>query len=672
MGLSSNRPQPCQVSSDSSIPLIPRQVFFGNPDHQTVRQSQDGKWIAYMAPHQGVLNIWVAEVNNLKEAKPITFDKKRGIRYYWWAATNEHIIYCQDNDGDEDFHLYCVDLGSGNTRDLTPFPKTQARLHKVSPSFPSELLITLNNRNPSFHDLYRVNLKTGDLRLLYENNEFTKFICDDQLNLRLAQRDRKDGGFDMLKKVDKGWEPFLSISHEDRRNFITFDFNEEMTHLYLCDSRGRDKAALVSIALHDKTVEVIATNDKADIDTILLHPTKKVVQGVISTYQREEWQVFDDDVARDLAYIRQQSGGDVYVWTHTLKDDQWIISAEFDNGPLQYYLYQREGQKLIHLFSDRQSLEGLPLCKMHPLEISTRDGLSLVSYLTVPRQADPQQNGRPYQPIPLVLLVHGGPQSRDFWECDAEHQWLANRGYAVLSVNYRGSSGFGKSFVNRGDGEWSRKMHDDLIDAVNWAVQNGIADKTKIAIMGGSYGGYAALVGLSFTPDVFACGVDMVGPSNLATLLATIPPYWLPIVDSYKKCLGGDLDSEQGKRELEARSPLFKCEQIKKPLLIAHGANDPRVKQAESEQIVAALKSKNIPVTYLLYPDEGHGFARPENKLSYYAIVEAFLAQHLRGRKEPINNDFQGSSLTVVEDVGKFCDRTFSSESSAILVKNGS
>ncbi len=313
---------------------------------------------------------------------------------------------------------------------------------------------------------------------------------------------------------------------------------------------------------------------------------------------------------------------------------------------MRYYLYNREKKKATFLFTNRSELEKLQLAKMHPVVIKSRDDLNLVSYLSLPPWLD--EDGKPKKPLPMVLFVHGGPWARDSWGYRSYHQWLANRGYAVLSVNYRGSTGFGKDFINASNMEWAGKMHDDLLDAVNWAVENGVAVKDSIAIMGASYGGYATLVGLTFTPDVFCCGVDIVGPSNLRTLLETVPPYWKPMMELWATRIG-DPRTEEGRRFLESRSPLTYVDKISKPLLIGQGANDPRVKQSEADQIVEAMKAKGIPVTYILYPDEGHGFARPENRLSFNAVAELFLQQFLNGRAELIGDDFENSSIEIVE-----------------------
>jgi dipeptidyl aminopeptidase/acylaminoacyl peptidase len=334
------------------------------------------------------------------------------------------------------------------------------------------------------------------------------------------------------------------------------------------------------------------------------------------------------------------------VTSRTLDDSTWTVAFLVDNSPARSYLYDRKAKKAMFLFTNRKALEGLPLAHTFPRVIKSRDGLDLVSYLTLPPWSDQDGNGRPDRPLPMVLLVHGGPWARDTWGLDPEHQWLANRGYAVLSVNYRGSTGFGKAFINAANREWAGKMHVDLLDAADWAVREGIALKDKIAILGGSYGGYAVLVGLTFTPDVFACGVDIVGPSSLVTLLNTIPPYWEPAIAMFTTRVG-DHRTEEGRKFLESRSPLSFVDRIQRPLLIGQGANDPRVKQSEADQIVAGMQRKGIPVTYVLYPDEGHGFARPENRLSFNAVVEAFLSQYLGGRYEPVGNDFKGSTITV-------------------------
>jgi len=394
--------------------------------------------------------------------------------------------------------------------------------------------------------------------------------------------------------------------------------------------------------------KVLAEDPKADVSGIVAHPTEKHPQAVQSTFERRKWQILDKSIEPDLEYLKTVADGELNITSRTTNDQDWIVAYVMDDGPVRYYHYDREAKKASFLFTNRKDLEGLKLAKMHTATVKSRDGLDIVCYYTLPFWTDPDNDAKPSAALPTVLFVHGGPWARDDWSYNPYHQWLANRGYAVLSVNYRGSTGFGKDFINAGNLEWAGKMHDDLLDAVAWAVEKGIADKDHVAIMGGSYGGYATLVGLTFTPEQFACGVDIVGPSSLITLLETIPPYWKPMLDVFTTRVG-DHRTEAGRKLLESRSPLTYVDRINKPLLIGQGANDPRVKQSEADQIVAAMTKKNIPVTYVLYPDEGHGFARPENSMSFNAVAELFLAEHLGGRAEPMSEDISGSSITVPE-----------------------
>ncbi|MBX7168313.1 MAG: S9 family peptidase [Pirellulales bacterium] len=627
--------------------LIARDVLFGNPDKAAARISPDGKQLAYLAPVDGVLNVWVGPIDNPDAAKPVTEDRKRGIRSYFWAFTNRHILYAQDAGGDEDWHIYCTDLNSGQTIDLTPLEKVAAQIEGVSHKFPDEILIGLNDRKPEFHDIYRVNITTGKRALLQENPGFAGFLSDDEYHVRLAIKYTPDGGQSVQEPDGKGgWKDFTKIDMADTLTTSPAGFDKSGNRLYMIDSRGRNTGALTIVDLKTDEVKVLAANDKADVGGVMAHPTEKNIQAVAFTYTRKEWQILDPQVKADLDYLKTVADGDVEVTSRTLDDQHWIVAYLMDNGPVRYYRYDRAAHKATFLFTNRKDLEGLPLVKMHPVVIKARDGLDLVSYLSLPKHTDPDGDGRPQAALPMVLLVHGGPWSRDDWGFSSLEQLLANRGYAVLSVNFRGSTGFGKEFVNAGNGQWGAKMHDDLIDAVRWAVAEKIALKDRIAIMGGSYGGYATLVGLTATPDVFACGVDIVGPSNILTLLATVPPYWQPAVQMFKDRVG-DFTTEEGKKFLTERSPLTHVDRIERPLLIGQGANDPRVKQAESDQIVKAMQEKSIPVTYVLYPDEGHGFARPENNLSFFAVAEAFLAEHLGGRYEAIGSDFAGASITV-------------------------
>ncbi len=638
-------------SALASKDLIPRSILFGNPTRAGAQLSADGKHLSFLAPVDGVLNVWVGPVGDLAAAKPVTADKKRGIRRYFWAFDNKHVIYSQDKDGDENWHVYSVDLDSDQVKDLTPFEGVAARISKVSWKRPNEIVVGINNRDKRWHDLYMVDLRTGESKLLLQNDDgFAGFIIDDKLNPVLAQKLTADGGGEIYKrnKKTKKWESFIKYGGEDSMTTSPVGLDRTGRNLYMIDSRGRNTAALASVNIRTGKEKVLFENDRADVSGAMVQPKRKTVQAVASNFTRVTWKILDKSIARDLKYLATVADGDVNVVDRTLDDKTWIVLYTMDVKPPSYYLYDRRKKKATFLFSVRPEAEGLPYSKMHPVVIKSRDGLDLVSYLTLPLASDPQGTGRPSEPVPMVLFVHGGPWGRDSWGPNPYHQWMANRGYAVLSVNFRGSTGFGKNFVNAGNHEWAGKMHDDLLDAVKWAIGEKITTVDKISIMGGSYGGYATLVGLTFTPETFACGVDIVGPSNLETLLSTIPPYWTAMFNDLARRVG-DPRTEEGKALLKSRSPLFKAGEIERPLLIGQGANDPRVKRAEPDRIVAAMNEKKIPVTYVLYPDEGHGFARPENRLSFNAVTEAFLSDCLGGKYQPVGNDFAGSSIQVVQ-----------------------
>lgn len=631
------------------VPLIPREKFFGNPEKARARISPDGKLLAYLAPVDGVLNVWVGPADDPSKAKPVTHDTHRGLRNYSWAYTSQHLLYTQDKNGDEDNHVYSINLKTGEIKDLTPIEKISATIEGVSDKFPEEVLIGINDRDERhFHDIYRVNIITGEKKLLQKNPGYAGFVTDDDFQVRFAVNITPDAGQTYLQAVDNNeWKEYMAIDALDAMTTSLAGFDKTGQKLYILDSRNRNTAALKWIDLKTNEEHLVAEDPRADISGAIVHPTEKTIQAVSFTYDKPEWKVLDKSIQPDLDYLKTVRDGEIQITSRTLDDNRWTVAYLTDDGPVYFYLYDRQPErKATFLFTSTPELEKLPLVKMHPQIIKSRDGLNLVSYLTLPKGSDPQGVGRPTKPLPMILNVHGGPWARDDWGYDPEHQLLANRGYAVLSVNYRGSTGFGKEFINAGNKEWAAKMHNDLIDAVNWAVENKIADKDRIAIMGGSYGGYATLVGLTYTPDVFAAGVDIVGPSSLITLMENPPPYWYSFMPVMKLRVG-DFQTEEGREFLKSRSPLFKVEKIEKPLLIGQGAHDPRVKQAEADQIVKAMNEKKIPVTYVLFNDEGHGFARPQNRFAFYAITEAFLAEHLGGRYQPIGDAFEGADFVV-------------------------
>ena len=631
-------------------PLIPRAALFGNPTRAQGLISPDGQGLSWIAPRDGVLNIWVAPASDPEAARAITAATERPIRQHFWAPDASAVMCIQDKGGDENFLLYRVDIATGTETTLTPFENTRVQLIGASTTRKDKLLLGLNNRDPQWHDVHLLDLATGTLTLVLENNAYAGFEADDSLTLRMAYRQNEAGGTDYFRITGNVVEetPFETTAMEDSLTTAPAGYTSDGATLYWIDSRGRNTAALFAQDTATGARRLIAEDDKADISSTLRHPVTGEVEAYAVNYLKTEWIATDPGVAASLAWLGERLEGSFGVNSRTDDDTVWIVWNDPLTRPVRTFIYDRTAQTLTPFYTSRPELEGAPLQPMHPVEIASRDGLTLPSYLTLPPGSDADGDGVPEAPVPMVLLVHGGPWARDGYGFNAAHQLLANRGYAVLSVNFRGSTGFGKGFLNAANKQWGLKMHDDLIDAVNWAVDQGIAQADKIAIMGGSYGGYATLAGLTFTPEVFACGVDIVGPSNLETLLSTIPPYWAPLVKIFHERMG-DPSTEEGLALLRAASPLYKADKIVRPLLIAQGANDPRVKQSESDQIVAAMKAAGIPVTYVLYPDEGHGFARPENNIAFYAIAENFLAECLGGRAEPLGDALKPASAQIVE-----------------------
>ena len=630
------------------LPFIPRKLLFANPERTQARLSPSGAYLSWLAPKDGVLNVWVARHEALHAAQPLTQDTGRGIRLHTWAFTNQHILYIQDKNGDENWHLYAVNINTKTAADLTPFDGVAAQLAGVSHHYPEEVIVGLNHRNPQWHDLYRLNIQSGEMTLLLEHERFAGVVIDQDFQLRFALQMLPDGSQDIYIRHGENWQLWDHIPQEDMLTSGLAGFDKAKQKVYLHDSRGRDTAALFVLDIQTKARILLAEDPRADLGEVLRHPTEHTIQAVSFTYARKRWVVLDPAVQADLDALATVANGDVQVVSRTLDDRLWVVAYAIDTSPTRYYLYNRQERQALWLFTDRPALEQQPLAKMHPVVLSARDGLRLVSYYTLPPGSDSNVDGIPDQPVPMVLFPHGGPWARDAWGYHPYHQWLANRGYAVLSVNFRSSTGFGKAFINAGDHEWGGKIMEDQQDAVQWAMAQGIADPRAVAVMGGSFGGYSTLAGLTMFPDTFACGVDIVGPSNLITLFESIPPYWKPMLELFTSRVG-DFRTAEGRAFLTTHSPLTYVDNIRSPLLIAQGANDPRVKQAESDQIVSAMQAKNIPVTYVLYPDEGHGFARPENNLSFAAVAEAFLASRLGGQCEAIGHDFQGASIQVPE-----------------------
>ena len=639
---------PPAAAAPKEVALIPRTALFGNPARTGGTISPDGKTLAYLAPSNGVMNVFVGARSAPDAARALTTETSRPIRSFFFAHDNQHLVYVQDAGGNEDFHLFATNLATGVTRDITPFEGARANLAGLSEKVPDELLVNINDRDKSAFDLYRIALDTGKRTLVQKNDQgFAGFVANDKFEVVMAVKPRADGGADVLRKTAKGWENYTSIDFEDAGTTAPMGLTADSKTLYMRDSRGRDTAALFAIDLATGAKTLIHADARADIGGTLIHPSTGVVQAASVNYLRNEWTVFDAGIEKDIALLKSRFP-EFNITARTQDDSTWIVAGFASDAPPAFFVYERASGEIKPWFETRPDLKDAPLQPMHPVVIDARDGLKLPSYYTLPRSADSNADGKPEQAMPMVLYVHGGPWARDAYGSNSTHQFYANRGYAVLSVNFRASTGFGKSFTNAGNLQWSKTMHDDLIDAVRWAEKQGIAAPGKVAIAGGSYGGYATLAGLTYTPDEFACGVDIVGPSNLNTLLASIPPYWKPGFEQMARRVG-DPRTEEGKALLMAASPLTHADKIKRPLLIGQGANDPRVKQAESDQIIAAMNKHSLPVTYVLFPDEGHGFARPENSLAFNAVQEQFLASCLGGRAEPIGTAFAGSSITIPE-----------------------
>lgn len=613
------------AASPEMPPLIPRQLLFGNPVKASATISPDGKALAYLAPDTEVMNVWVRTLGK-SDDRVVTADKKRGIRRFFWQQDSAHIVYMQDQDGDENFHLYQTNVKTNNTRDLTPFQGVKAEVVAVDPNFPDEMLIGLNIEDRKLHDVYRINLKNGAVELDTKNpGDVAGWDADNRMQVRMASVKTPNGGTELRLRDDakSPWRVFQTWSADENGGVAAFTPDDK--GVWLISTVGANTGRLLEVDLASGRSKVLAEDPNYDVNNVMVHPTKRTLEAASIYRARSEWTLIDQALKPDFEALRKVRDGDSHIASRDLADKTWIVVYDVDDGPAYYYAYDRALRKASFLFSNRPELEKHKLAKMRPVSFAARDGLMIHGYLTLP-------NGSAAKGLPMVLNVHGGPWGRDTWGFDPETQWLANRGYAVLQVNFRGSTGYGKAFLNAGDREWAGKMHNDLLDAKAWAVKRGYADPKKVCIYGGSYGGYATLVGVTFTPDEFACGVDIVGPSSIATLIRSIPPYWVPLKSMFDKRVG-KLETEE--EFLNARSPLYKVDQIKAPLLIAQGANDPRVKTAESEQIVSAMRKKNIPVEYLLFPDEGHGFQRPENRLKFYAAAEPFLAKTLGGHVEP-------------------------------------
>ncbi len=622
-------------TSNQSAPLLPRKLIFGNAHMVDVSISPCGTHIAYIArvnenDETSPLTIWIQDLNSL-EKKPLFRSLQRSIKRYCWAPDSLRILYLQDSDGDENWRLYGIDSVTEQSVCYTPFDNCTACILTTEGTDPSTIAITLNKRTPDLPDVYALNLTTGELTLSCVNpGAISQWALDKQLNVRAALRETVDGGKELIVRGDTGescWKVVRRYSPEENNGSCSLiAYSTCKNCLYLLESKGCNTRRLISLDVTTEESTIISQDLFYDITEAYFDPETEEVQAVICEREKLEWHIFSAGIyERIYKAICKKHQGNIEVLNSDKYAIRFIVSVERDTCPVSYYLYDDSSHTVIEICKSRPYLPEEALCKSKPISLESRDGLTLHGYLTLPQGKK--------RPVPLILLVHGGPWLREVWRYNPITQWLANRGYGVLSINYRGSTGYGKEFTNAGNKEWGGAMQHDLIDAATWSIQQGIADPKRIAIFGASYGGYAALLGATDTPDFFCCAVAIVGISNLVSFLHSIPPYW----NFYRARLYhaiGNPDTE--KAFLESRSPLFKVDAIKIPLFIAQGARDPRVPQEESEQIVDALRKKGIPHTYLLFEDEGHMVVNAHNRLRLYGTLEKFLAQILGGACEEV------------------------------------
>ena len=634
--------------ADGQLPtLIPREVIFGNAQKQFPQISPDGTRLAYLAPEKDVLNVWVKTIGKQDDAL-LTGESHRPILIYRWAADSQHILYEQDSDGDENWHIFSADLKTKHVRDLTPFLGIKAQNLLTSSKRPNEILVGLNLRDPRVFDMYRIDLTTGAVVLDTENpGDVLSWTTDPDFVIRAATAFELKTGETVLRVRDaqnQPWRDLVVWPFEQMGMFgqinggsVVADFTADGKSLYVVSALNSDTQRLVKIDAHTgKELEVAAEDAHSDIaedflsfpdfrPLVMINPVSHVLQAAAFEYLQYEWKFLDPAVKADFDVLRKDHTGFFIVINRDDADSRWVAAEIRADGPLRFYLYDRATKRAEFLFTPRTEFEQYKMTESRPVVIPARDGLKLVSYLTLP-------SGVAQRNLPLILYPHGGPWARDDWGFDPLTQWFANRGYAVLQVNYRGSTGLGKAFLNAGNHQFGLGMEDDIIDGAKWAIAQGIADAKRIAIMGFSGGGYATLRGVSRYPDLFVCGVDVVGPSDVKLLFESMPTQWGAVKTRWVRRIGDVEHNDELNREL---SPLYHVDQIRVPMLIGQGANDPRVNIKNADLIAQALREKKIPVTYIVYTDEGHGFARPENNLDFFGRVEEFLAKYLGGRAEP-------------------------------------
>ena len=626
-------------------PLIPRDILFGNPEIVAVDLSPDGSRLAYLAPLDGVLNLWVRDLDGRRPPRPLTRSQQRPQRAASWTSDGRYLISSRDGDGDENTVLVRIDPETGAMVDLTPSRGVKATVETFDRDVPDELVVGLNDRDPRYHDLYVLEISTGRRTLLQRVEDGRPIAVqriDGVWHPYLRVEPLPDGGFayELRLPGEQDWRPFLRFGFNDARGSGPLGFTRDGAWLYGSLTTEADLPRIVRWSREqlshcgvDCSPEVVYRSQSGSVGLALQDLDTGVPTVLVETDLRSKRVVLDSAVQQDLDALQKLAGDREFGIADRDRDDRlWLVSVSAsDQGP-EYWLWERERQRSRRLFSVQPAFDRFTLAPMESLDLTARDGRRLPAYLT--RTTLPVAG-----PQPLVLVVHGGPQLRDYWGFNTQHQLLANRGYHVLSVNYRGSTGFGKEHLLAGEGEWYAGMQDDLVDAVRWAVAEGIADPDRLVIMGASYGGYAALAGLTRDPELFAAAISEVGPSNLRTLLDSLPPYWEAGRVIFNRMIG------VGTVDLDAISPINHVDRIRRPLLLGHGANDPRVKLRESEAIAAAMKRRGLPIDFVVFPDEGHGLANPRNAIAMMALVEAFLKEHVGGRAEPFGEANKHSSL---------------------------
>jgi len=636
-------------------PIIDRELFFGDPEISGAQISPDGKYITFIKPFNNVKNIWVKERNQkFDEAKPLTADTKRPVTSYFWSNDSKYVLFAQDQGGNENFRVYAVDpKASGDpvpqARDLTPLDNVRAMIYDVPKHSPNEIYIGLNDRNPQLHDVYKLNLTTGEKTLIRKNDDnVAGWVFDLQSNLKLGIRQTSDGGTEILKVNGDKLDQIYVVNNEESAAPIRF--MPDGNSFYMISNKGEkaDKLELLQFDLKSGKTKFIEKDPKNEVDfgdVIFSDVTKELIATV---YVGDETRIYFKNKTWEKDYNKLKSllpKGEIGISSTSADETIWLVSVSRDVDPGSVYLFDRTKGTAELLYKSRPTLPSEFLSERKGVRYKARDGFSIPAYLTLPK-------GIPAKNLPTVLFVHGGPWARDFFGYNATAQFLANRGYAVLQPNFRGSTGYGKKFLNAGNKQWGRgSMQHDLTDAVKWLVKQGIADSKRVAISGGSYGGYATLAGLTFTPEIYAAGFDIVGPSNIITLLKSIPPYWAPAKKMFDVRVG-DMNIPAEKKLLDEVSPLNYATQIKAPLYVVQGANDPRVKKAEADQIVSALRDLGRQVEYMVAPDEGHGFAGKENRLAMYVAMEQFFAKHLKGRVQvDIRSEIQQKLKDITVDI---------------------